>query len=145
MATTQSTKRQIMGGGLLFMAAMSTGCATASQRFVAFPAKGQDAQQAAYDQNDCDMVAKGHKQDDLTAAAMGGVTGGLARGAVGAVGGAIIGSVFGRAGQGAQALGLAGLATGALIGVVEGLAANQARYYEIYRACLAARGYTTGG
>jgi hypothetical protein len=129
----------------LALTIVTSGCATASQRFVAFPAKGQDATQLAVDQQDCEAIAKGHKGNPLTAAAMGGAIGGVASGAAGAAGGAIIGSIFGGAGRGAKAGGLAGLAVGAIGGAIQGVAANEARYNSIYRSCLAARGYTTGG
>jgi hypothetical protein len=142
MATRNSTR--IIAGGLLALTIVTTGCATASQRFVSFPAQGQDAAKQAHDIQECELIAQGKKDDPLMSAAVGGLGRGLVAGAASAAGGAILGSLFGRAGQGAQA-GLVGLGVGAILGVVEGLAENQRRYNEIYRACLAARGYTTGG
>jgi hypothetical protein len=121
-----------------------TGCATASQRFVAFGTRGQDAAKQMFDMQECEQVAKGHKEDPLTAAAMGAVGQGLVSGVAATAGGAIFGAILGNAGKGAQA-GLIGLGVGAVLGLVQGIAENEARYGRIYQACMAARGYTTGG
>lgn len=122
----------------------ATGCATGAQRFVTFPAQGQDAAKQMYDSNECELIAQGKKEDPLIAGATGGVVRGLIGGAAGAAGGAILGAMVGRAGQGAQA-GLIGLGIGAVIGIVEGVAANHARYQDIFKACMTARGYALGG
>jgi hypothetical protein len=137
-------RRQCMAAVVL-VAMTATGCATAAQRYVSFPAQGQNAAQQQYDSEECELIAQGKKKNPLIAGLAGGVTHGLVSGAAGAAGGAIIGSVFSGAGRGAKAGGLAGLAAGTILGAVQGVAANHARYQDIYRACLAARGYTTGG
>lgn len=123
---------------------LMTGCVSAHQRYVTFPALGQDAAKQMFDSQECELIAQGKKEDPLTAAAVGGLTRGLIGGAAGAAGGAILGAMVGRAGQGAQA-GLIGLGIGAVIGAVEGIAANHARYQDIFKACMTARGYSLGG
>src|SRR5262245_31312975 len=138
----QSVATRMLIGGLLM--ASLTGCASAQQRFVTFPAQGQDAAKQAYDGQECELIAQGKKEDPLMAGLSGGVVRGVIGGAAGAAGGAILGAIVGRAGQGAQA-GLIGLGIGALIGVVEGVAANHARYQDVWKACMSARGYTSGG
>lgn len=142
MARYERSKKAV----LVVVALVSTGCASmsASQRYVAFATKGQDAAQQAQDMADCEAVAKGHKQDEATAAMLGAAGKGLAVGVASTVGGAIAGAIFSGAGRGAQ-IGLIGLGVGAIVGAVEGVAAATARYENIYRACLQARGYTTGG
>jgi hypothetical protein len=139
MATRQRTI-----AALLLTALTATGCASASQRYVTFPSQGQDAAKQSFDSNECELIAQGKKEDPLTAAAAGGLTRGLIGGAAGAAGGAILGAMFSSAGKGAQA-GLIGLGIGAVLGVVEGVAANHARYQDIWKACMDARGYKSGG
>jgi len=142
MATQKSTR--FMAATLLGITALTTGCASAQQRFVTFPAQGQDAAKQQYDSQECEFIAQGKKEDPLMAGLSGGVVRGVIGGAAGAAGGAILGAIVGRAGQGAQA-GLIGLGVGALIGVAEGWIANHAKYQSVWAACMHARGYTTGG
>jgi MFS family permease len=143
MATSKSTK--VIAGGLLVITVVSTGCATARESFVSFPKNGQDPYKMAFDQTECEAVAKGHKGDTATAALMGGAIGGVAQGAVGAAGGAIIGSIFNGAGRGAAAGGLAGLAIGAIGGAIGGIVENERRYKSVFAACMRSRNYELGG
>lgn len=132
---------------LLLIAAVLSGCATASQRFVAFPTQGQPPDLQMLDRAQCEEIATSHKGSDADAAvAMGGM--GLA---VGVVSGAAYGAVVGGLAAGISAgrgslIGLAvGGTVGLMVGIVQGIAANQARYQRIYLACMTARNYVLGG
>jgi hypothetical protein len=132
---------------LLLIAAVLSGCTTASQRFVAFPTQGQPPDQQILDRGQCEDIATMHKGSDADAAvAMGSM--GLA---VGVVSGAAYGAVLGglAAGISAGHGSLVGLAVGAVfgltMGIVQGVAENQARYQRIYLACMTARNYVLGG
>ncbi|CAG2139808.1 hypothetical protein FHX63_004793 [Cupriavidus plantarum] len=140
---------------------MASGPAMAQQRPVAYPAKGQSAQQQQKDDGACYAWAKSNTGIDPAVAntapppqggpAVGGGerVGGAARGALG---GAVIGGIAGDAGKGAAA----GAAVGTMAG---GARARQNKrnaeanaqaqsagamdtYYRAYGACMEGRGYS---
>lgn len=126
-------------------AVILSGCATASQRYVAFPTKGQDATQQATDQTECEDIASG-KRGSAAQSAIVGTASGVAIGAtVGAVLGAIAGAFLGDAGSGAAIGAALGGASGGISGLGTGVGSNENRYTSLYRACMVARGYATGG
>lgn len=133
---------------LLLIASIVSGCATASEKYVAFPTQGQPPDLQVLDRSQCEDIATTHKGSDADAAvAMGGM-GGLA---VGVVSGAAYGAVVGGLSRGISAghgslIGLAvGGTMGLMVGIVQGIAENQVRYQRIYLACMTARNYVLGG
>jgi hypothetical protein len=126
MAVRNATK--IIASGLLL--------AVAHPVSVAFPTQGQAAEKQLADARECQAIADGNMGSAAQEAAVGAVGGTLGGG--GAATGAILGGLFGGVGSNAGA----GAAIGAVFGLISG---TQAREASIYRACMAARGYTTGG
>ena len=132
---------------LALIAALLTGCATASQQFVAFPTAGQPPDLQLVDRGQCEDIATMHKGSDADAAVAMGAMGA----AVGVVSGAAYGAVVGGLAAGISAgrgslIGLAvGGSVGLIVGIVQGFAANQVRYQRIYLACMTARNYVLGG
>jgi hypothetical protein len=122
-----------------------TGCTAAHQRYVAFPTQGQDALRQLMDQQECQMIADGKMGSAAQETAVGAVGGTLIGGGAGAAFGAIAGGLFGGVGRNAGAGAALGAAAGLLSGIVGAVEQHKAREASIYRACLAARGYTTGG
>jgi hypothetical protein len=144
------------------VAALCLACTAMAQKPLAYPAKGQSAQEQSKDDGECYVWAKQNTGVDpavvaqtpppqATGPAVGG--GERARGAArGAVGGAAIGAIAGDAGEGA--------AVGAVVGTMAGgrrarqnqEAQNQQAqaqhqeqintFYRAYGACMEGRGYT---
>lgn len=140
-------------------AALSVAFAAAAQKPIAYPAKGQSAQQQQRDDGECYGWAKSNTGIDPAVVASSpppppsGAGGERVRGAArGAAGGAAIGAIAGDAGEGA--------AIGAVVGTMAG--GRQARqnkaaeqqaaasgqqqaintFYRAYVACMEGRGYT---
>jgi hypothetical protein len=146
----------------LGIAALSLACTAAAQQPIAYPAKGQSAQQQSQDDGQCYAWAKQSTGIDPAVVASspppqqtGPAVGGgqrLGGAAVGAAGGAALGAIGGKPGKGAAA--------GAVVGTMAG--GHQARqqqaaqnrqaqtqqqgliqtYYRAYSACMEGRGYT---
>ena len=128
----------------VFSACASSGPPRAST--VAYPAKGQDLEQQAFDRRECETWAQ--QQSGYSAGketAKGAAVGGLIGAAGGAATGAAVGAVTG-AGAGT------GAAAGAIIGGIGGTAGGgayqysktKAGYEQAYSACMQGRGYTVG-
>jgi hypothetical protein len=153
-----------VNGRTLVVIALTIGVATApafAQKPVAYPAKGQTAQQKQKDDRECSAWAKQDTGIDPAAAsspapqqtgpAVGG--GERVRGAArGAVGGAAIGAIAGDAGAGAGIGAAAGtMAGGARARRNQAAQNEQAQqqqqqtlntFYRAYGACMEGRGYT---
>ena len=146
MADTPTVARWTIAGFMLMTLAVS-GCATASQKFVAFPTHGQPPEVQMHDRAQCEQIATMHKGSDADAAMAMGALGV----ATGAVGGAAYGALLGAVASGISAgsgslIGLGvGAAVGLTVGIVQGVQANRARYERIYIACLTSKGYVVGG
>ena len=123
------------------------GCASVTRdRFMAFPARNQSAEQLQRDRFECDgiaMAAKGSEQ--ATQAALAGGLGTAAVGAgLGAIDGAIWGAAFGMSGTTAGYGAAAGAAVGLAVGIIASIAEIERRYASIYTTCMTARGYVIG-
>jgi hypothetical protein len=130
---------------LLILAVVSTGCATASQRYVAFPTHGQPPDLQLVDRAQCEDIATAHKGSNADAAAAGALIGVAIGATSGAAIGALDGAIHGTAGQGSL-IGLAvGGSVGLIVGITQAAVANHQRYEQIYLACMTARGYVLGG
>jgi hypothetical protein len=130
---------------LALLAVTVTGCTAANQRFVAFPTQGQAAEKQLADATECQAIADGKQGSAAQEAAIGAVGGTLLGGGFGAATGAILGGLFGGVGYNAGAGAAIGAAFGLISGTAKAIENHQAREASIYRACMAARGYTTGG
>ncbi len=125
------------------LALLLVGCATARERFVVFPMRGQDATQVEKDRDECETLAQTHRNsDDATLGAALGL--GVGAGSGAAVG-AVAGSFFGRAGWGAGYGAATGAVTGLAAGITAGAMSDHQRYLRIYAVCMASRGYNVAG
>lgn len=120
-----------------------TGCATAPQPSVyAYPKKGQSAEQAARDQNECQAWAKQQTGfDPVTDTAKGAAVGGVIGALGGAAAGAAIGAATGSPGKGAAIGAAAGGLGGAGVGGGYAYTKSREGYDKAYAACMSARGY----
>jgi hypothetical protein len=127
--------------GVLF-----TGCASSNPQpsSVAYPSKGQNADQQMRDSSECQGWAKQHSGFDPAVDAAKGAGVGAA---VGAIGGAAVGAAIGAAsGAGAGR----GAAVGAVVGGVGGgtgggvynYSRNKEGYDKAYAACMTGKGYS---
>lgn len=128
---------------VLLLLPFIAGCAAASQRFVAFPLRGQPPEQLERDKQECEMIAQAHKSSDqaMAGAAIGAGGGAAAGAALGAVSGAF----YGHPGYGAGMGAAAGATSGLMAGIAAGATADWHRYLNLYVACMMARGYALGG
>jgi hypothetical protein len=135
--------------GLVLVIAVCSGCASSgppAASTVAYPAKGQNAEQQLFDKNECQVWAQQQTgYDPAKETGKGAAVGGLLGAAAGAATGAAVGAVAGgHAGTGAAA--------GAIIGGVGGTAGGGAYQYsktkngyeQAYSACMQGRGYSVG-
>jgi hypothetical protein len=78
----------------VLVALVGSGCATAPQKYVAFPTQGQPPDKQIVDRAQCEDIATMHKGSDADAAiAMGALSAGLGVVSGGAAWGAILGAV----------------------------------------------------
>jgi hypothetical protein len=146
----------------LGIAALSLACTAAAQQPIAYPAKGQSAQQQSLDDAQCYAWAKQSTGIDPAVVASnpppqqtGPAVGGgqrLGGAAAGAAGGAALGAIGGKPGKGAAAGAVVGtMAGGHQARKQQGAQNQQAQaqqkeliqtYYRAYGACMEGRGYT---
>ena len=146
----------------IVMAVLSFACAAQAQKPIAYPAKGQSAQQHGQDDAQCSTWAKQSTGIDPAVVASSpvpqqtGPAGGsgqrLGGAARGAAGGAALGAIAGDAGKGAAAGAIVGTMAGGRRARQQQAAQNQQAqgqqqellhtYYRAYGACMEGRGYT---
>lgn len=128
---------------LALLAFSLAGCATASERFVVFPIRGQTPEQIERDRAECEALAQAKRNDANALAGLGiGTAGGAA---AGAALGAVSGAFFDQAGWGAGYGAATGATAGLITGLSYGVAADHNRYLAIYVVCMQTRGYNVAG
>jgi hypothetical protein len=126
--------------GLLF-----AGCASSNPQAstVAYPTKGQSADQQTRDSSECQGWAKQNSGFDPTVDTAKGVGVGAAVGALGgAAVGAAIGAASGNAGRGAAVGAVVGGVGGGAGGGVYNYSRNKEGYDKAYAACMSGKGYS---
>lgn len=129
---------------LVTIMALVSGCASASQRLVSFPVRGQTVEQQAKDAAECEVFAEANKSNAEVLRSVGIATAGGA--ASGVLAGAVLGALgTGGAGHGAGVGAAVGATAGLIAGAWTALSAEHNRYLRIYGACMANRGYNVTG
>lgn len=121
------------------------GCASSTPQpsSVAYPTKGQSADQQAHDSSECAGWAKQQSGFDPAVDTAKGVGVGAAVGALGgAAVGAAIGAASGNAGRGAAVGAVVGGVGGGAGGGVYNYSRNKEGYDKAYAACMSGKGYS---
>jgi hypothetical protein len=134
--------------GLVLAMAVGSGCASSgppAAKTVAYPAKGQNAEQQLFDKNECQSWAQQQTgYDPAKETGKGAAVGGLLGAAAGAATGAAVGAVAGNAGTGAAAGAIIGGVGGSVGGGAYQYSKTKDGYEQAYSACMQGRGYTVG-
>jgi hypothetical protein len=132
---------------IILAAALLVGCAGMNHpRTFAYPAYGQHAGQQADDHLTCEQWARYRTGYDATGSAVGGAVGGTLIGAtIGAIFGAIICAPIGASGDCAAMGAAIGGVQGGVQGAAGSLVGAREEFSQAYGACMAAKGYATGG
>jgi len=135
--------------GLVLAMAVFSGCASSgppATSTVAYPAKGQSAEQQLFDTNECQAWARQQTgYDPAKETAKGAAIGGLLGAAGGAATGAAVGAVAGgHAGTGAAAGAIIGGVGGTVGGGAYQYSKTKEGYESAYSACMQGHGYTVG-
>ena len=135
--------------GLVLAMAVGSGCASSgppAASTVAYPAKGQNAEQQLGDKHECQIWAQQQTgYDPAKETGRGAAIGGLLGAAGGAATGAAVGGIAGgNAGTGAAAGAVIGAVGGSVGGGAYQYSKTKDGYEQAYSACMQGRGYTVG-